>query len=75
MVSGADSTEAGIQEMLDGVIKQWKASVGPGKPGGDTKLADTMEKLTLALRKTQMSEENQRKERMIRSHIERRGLN
>ena len=73
MVSGTESTEAGIQKMLDGVVKQWEQSVSKGKPGGDTKLADTMEKLTHALRKTQMSEENQRKERMIRSHIERRG--
>ena len=72
MVSGSESTEAGIQRMLQGVIKEWEDSVTKGKPGGDTKLADTMEKLTLALRKTQMSEEKSREIRAVRSHIERR---
>ena len=72
MVSGSESTEAGIQKMLQGVIKEWEDSVTKGKPGGDTKLADTMEKLTLALRKTQMSEEKSREIRAVRSHIERR---
>jgi len=72
MVSGTESTEAGIVKMLEGVFSQWKGTVQQGKPGGDVKLADTMEKLTLSLRKLQMSEENARKERMVRSHIERR---
>ena len=72
MVSGSESTEKGIQEMLDSVFSQWKKTTSKEKPAGDIKLADTMEKLTAALRKTQMSEEKAREIRAVRSHIERR---
>ena len=49
MVSGTEATEQNIIKMLEGVFAQWKGTTSKAKPGGDTALADKMEKLTQAL--------------------------